>query len=110
MEQNLKKTGWSAERRQKARERILKNKPWEKSTGPKTKQGKNITRYNAFKKGHHSVLLPHTRHLLKLNKTLLEFHAKFAYDLYFVAALIRAKEHQKALKNELINNHDKSIT
>lgn len=43
--------GWTEERRQKARERILKNKPWEKSTGPRTAEGKRKSSLNAVKHG-----------------------------------------------------------
>jgi|GEM_PF-4155932 len=43
--------GWTPERRAAARERALKNKPWEKSTGPKTAAGKARTSQNACKKG-----------------------------------------------------------
>lgn len=43
--------GWTEERRQKARERILKNKPWEKSTGPRTADGKRKSSLNAVKHG-----------------------------------------------------------
>lgn len=46
--------GWTEERRQKARERILKNKPWEKSTGPRTKEGKRNSALNAVKHGERS--------------------------------------------------------
>uniref|UniRef100_B8HUB6 Uncharacterized protein n=1 Tax=Cyanothece sp. (strain PCC 7425 / ATCC 29141) TaxID=395961 RepID=B8HUB6_CYAP4 len=42
---------WSPEAREAARQRILKNKPWEKSTGPKTEAGKFIVSFNAAKEG-----------------------------------------------------------
>lgn len=47
---------WTEERRQKARERILANKPWEKSTGPKTNAGKKAVSLNAVKHGARSRL------------------------------------------------------
>lgn len=39
----------SPEFRQMQRERILKNKPWLKSTGPKTARGKETSKMNALK-------------------------------------------------------------
>lgn len=45
------KSSWTPERRAAARERALKNKPWEKSTGPRTKQGKRVSSGNAFRHG-----------------------------------------------------------
>jgi hypothetical protein len=39
--------GWTEERRKKQAEAIRKWKPWEKSTGPRTEAGKNISRLNA---------------------------------------------------------------
>lgn len=48
------KSSWTPERRQAARERALKNKPWQKSTGPRTKEGKRISAGNAFRHGYRS--------------------------------------------------------
>ena len=39
----------SKEFKQIQRERIYKTKPWEKSTGAKTVEGKNISKMNALK-------------------------------------------------------------
>jgi len=41
---------WTAERRAKQAAVILKSKPWLKSTGPKTAQGKKIVSRNAHKR------------------------------------------------------------
>lgn len=40
------KSGWTDERRAKQREAIQRWKPWEKSTGPKTPQGKAQATHN----------------------------------------------------------------
>lgn len=40
---------WTKERRQRARELILKNRPWEKSTGPRTVVGKRRSAFNLTK-------------------------------------------------------------
>ncbi|QJD72414.1 hypothetical protein HH196_10385 [Marinobacterium sp. LSUCC0821] len=42
---------WTDEARAKQAERIRKSKPWLKSTGPKTEQGKRISCMNALKSG-----------------------------------------------------------
>lgn len=65
---------WTLERRQRARELILKNRPWEKSTGPRTVEGKqrsafNLTQGRIGKKT-----------LVRLNR-LLNKHAKMLEDI-----------------------------
>lgn len=42
---------WTDEARAKQAERIRKSKPWLKSTGPRTEQGKRVSRMNARKAG-----------------------------------------------------------
>lgn len=42
---------WTEERRQHARERIARVKPWERSTGPTTDEGKAISARNSLKHG-----------------------------------------------------------
>lgn len=49
--QSSKKKRWTPEAREVARQHILKNKPWEKSTGPKTEVGKFIVSLNSVKDG-----------------------------------------------------------
>ena len=48
------KAGWSPERRAKQAELIRSNKPWLKSTGPRTAGGKARTASNALKHGFRS--------------------------------------------------------
>lgn len=45
---------WTAEKRQEQRERINRTKPWLKSTGARTPEGKAIVSRNAFKGGLHA--------------------------------------------------------
>lgn len=43
--------GWTEERKQRQRERIQTWRPWEKSTGPRSPEGKRAVGQNAFKGG-----------------------------------------------------------
>ena len=49
-------SGWTPERRKKQSELIKTWKPWEKSTGAKTTEGKNKSKMNALKHGCRSEL------------------------------------------------------
>jgi hypothetical protein len=42
---------WTPEARQKQRENAIKSKPWGKSTGPRTPDGKRKVSCNGFKHG-----------------------------------------------------------
>jgi hypothetical protein len=46
---------WTDEQRQQQRERILNNKPWLKSTGPRTAAGKAVSSQNATVHGYCSA-------------------------------------------------------
>ena len=48
-------TAWTEERRKKQSETIRRTKPWEKTTGPKTREGKERARMNAVKHGMSSI-------------------------------------------------------
>ena len=47
-------SGWTEEKRQAMRDRINQTKPWLKSTGAKTPEGKAMSSKNAFKGGLHA--------------------------------------------------------
>lgn len=61
--------GWTLERRQRQAELVKQWRPWDKSTGPKTLEGKERVSRNAWKGGHRQKL----RELSKeLNSELAE--------------------------------------
>lgn len=60
----MSKNGWTQERRQKQSEAIKNWKPWEKSTGAKTQEGKENSKMNAFKHGGRSKQLRTLKKLL----------------------------------------------
>lgn len=63
--------GWTDERRRKAAERIRQAKPWKKSTGPRTEEGKRRSSLNAFKHGGRSRQYHEITTLLQLNAAFL---------------------------------------
>ena len=66
--------GWTKEKRQAERDRINQTKPWLKSTGAKTPEGKAISSQNAFKGGLHAqikALNTEMKVLLKEQKEML---------------------------------------
>lgn len=64
--------GWTPERRAAQRERMLKNKPWEKSTGPRTRRGKKISSANATKHGLHSAEIKAIRKILSEQSAFID--------------------------------------
>jgi len=65
--------GWTEERRRRQRELIKNWKPWEKSTGAKTAQGKAKSSRNAYKHGFTEVrlLMKILNRLLRMEEELL---------------------------------------
>lgn len=51
---SLKSTGWTPEKRARQAERMRKTKPWLKTTGPVTAEGKEAVKNNALKHGFRS--------------------------------------------------------
>jgi len=51
----MSNNGWTQERRLRQSEVIRNWKPWEKSTGAKTSQGKEKSKMNAYKHGGRSL-------------------------------------------------------
>lgn len=63
---------WTPEERARQADIARKNKPWEKSTGPKTADGKARVRKNALKSGAHSEEMEALRRWLRWQKRFLK--------------------------------------
>ena len=48
--------GWSLERRQRQAELIRRWRPWERSTGPRTEEGRQVVSRNAWRGGQRQQL------------------------------------------------------
>lgn len=100
---------WTEERRKAAAERCKQNKPWEKSTGPRTPEGKVRSSLNAMKRGTHSLLLQPARRILKLNRELTKEYLIFASFDYNLSSNILRKQIelirvQKAMMSKCAKN------
>lgn len=66
--------GWTEERRERQAEAIHRWKPWNRSTGPKSEEGKATASRNAWKGGQwteHRALIRRMNHILRsLNQVL----------------------------------------
>ena len=65
MKKGGKRTGWNDERRARQAENIKQTKPWLKTTGPKTIEGKDAVKKNALKHGAYSEEIHVLRQLLR---------------------------------------------
>lgn len=65
--------GWTLERRQRQAELIKKWKPWEGSTGPRSKNGKARVSLNPYKGGHRKLQRQLARMLRGQREELAEF-------------------------------------
>ncbi len=63
-------SGWTAERRAKQAKAIRRWRPWTRSTGPRTAQGKAISSTNAFRGGARPLLRRFARELRELDDVL----------------------------------------
>lgn len=102
---------WTEERRKAAAERCRAQKPWKKSTGPKTPEGKVRASLNAFKTGNHSLVMQPVRDILNINRLFLKQYQAL-HKLNFNLSpdeqrkqieLIRVK---KALLDNAMKNHN----
>jgi len=102
--------GWTEERRRKAAARCRANKPWEKSTGPKTPAGKMRASLNALKHGGHSCDFKNARMMLKLNREFLAHYEAFnttdfmRHDLVNELIKNKLKTEPNILKNNNLDN------
>ena len=63
-------SGWTTERRMKQAEAIQRWRPWERSTGPKSSDGKAVCAQNGYKGGQRPALRAVARALRAQAKTL----------------------------------------
>ena len=91
--------GWTEERRRRQAEIIRQNKPWEKSTGPKTQKGKNRVALNALKHGRDSQMMRSYSAALTLNSHFVkQMQLASKVDKRLFDALNKLKE--KRLKSK----------
>jgi hypothetical protein len=64
--------GWTLERKTRQAQLIQRWKPWQKSSGPKTKSGKAACRMNAKKHGLRSLEWKELKRALRLQARALE--------------------------------------
>jgi len=67
------KNGWTEERRQRQAQLIKTWRPWNKSTGPRTDNGKYISCRNAYKGGVREQLNDEVKRLKKLMQSQIDF-------------------------------------
>ena len=65
------KNGWTPERKARQTAAIRQWRPWEKSTGPKSEEGKARVSHNAYKGGRRAMLRELVR-ILKAQRETLE--------------------------------------
>ena len=62
--------GWTLERRKRQSEMIKSWLPWEKSTGPKTEEGKRVSASRGYKGGSRKMLRELSRALRELRREI----------------------------------------
>lgn len=63
-------TGWTPERRARQAELIRSWRPWERSTGPRTEQGKGRSKNNRYQ----GAERPQLREMMRVLRTALDEH------------------------------------
>ncbi len=97
--------GWTEERRRAAAERCRKNKPWEKSTGPRTARGKKRSSMNAYKHGARCRVFDQYRTLLRLNHEFLK-----QYQLILAADMDTISRTNELIKTRKESSRIKGMT
>ena len=96
---------WTEAMKEKQRQRILKNQPWLKSTGPITEEGKQASSKNAVKHGHYTAHKIALRKLLYLHKYLsdsLYNETAKEVDRLGIKSLLSKKYQRKELSTQEI--------
>ncbi len=70
--------GWTARRRKQQACNARRNKPWTKSTGPKSAKGKEAVRMNALKHGRRAASLKAFKEGLRLQREFLKHVMAYA--------------------------------
>lgn len=93
--------GWSPERRKKHAEMMHLKKPWTKSTGPRTAEGKAKSAQNAYKHGRRSTAARHRAEGFRHLQSFLK-HQRHLHTL--AERRLRALRKMKKSPNELLND------
>lgn len=67
-----KTKGWSERRKKQQACNARKQKPWTRSTGPRTAEGKAAASQNAFKHGFESADIRELKRVLRLQRAFLK--------------------------------------
>ncbi len=89
---------WIEERRKKQAEAIKRWKPWEKSTSPKTREGKEKASLNALKNGAHAAPIKELIAAFRNNRDFFNHINNY----------LLAEQEQERIKNRLLENDEKS--
>ena len=106
---------WTEEEKAKQAAAIRRWKPWEKSTGPKTEDGKARSKMNGLQDGHYGPTMHELRRTLRLQRTMVrlaearmcaEKKRKAADDQ--LEALTRLEAQYRVLHDELFKSPKKT--
>ncbi|PCJ99774.1 MAG: hypothetical protein COA45_02855 [Zetaproteobacteria bacterium] len=90
--------GWTQERRKKQAENILKTRPWEKSTGPKSGAGKRRSSCNSLKHGRYSYKMKDLALALQINREFLAAIKRWELSCYRTDLMKAMKNSQNKQK------------
>jgi len=78
----MKSKGWVSHRKRSKSEQCTANKPWQKSTGPRTAKGKSVTSQNAYKHGQYDADIMALCHALFQQSRYLQKRIDMSLDKY----------------------------
>jgi hypothetical protein len=91
---------WTEKERKKQACVARRSKPWKNSTGPKTAQGKEKSKMNAFQTGHYAMNYKIIRHALLLNRAFVAHMLAWGEVTQRHENLLRERSEKGALKRE----------